>query len=195
MLKRLIYPHPNKCLSICLGLLSVLILSSCQNDQGGLSVQFFPETEAKVKNRKTYNHTIAGKTYLFSTQALFTLNNVVAFKTFPSVEDINEYGLLLKLDRFATSRLKLISTSRQINSILSVINGKIVDLLFVDKTVEDGLIVIWRNVNLSVVRELSLKIPYIGETKPQWKARLRDGKILDQIQKNKASENAKRNQN
>lgn len=73
------------------------------------------------------------------------------------------------MSKTAGSRLAAISTANQGLWLLTMVNGRIVDGVLIDKPVEDGLLVIWKGVTASEIRAFDKERPRIGQDPKEWK--------------------------
>ncbi len=98
--------------------------------------------------------------------------DILAYAPFPSKED-STYGLIIKLNKQATRRLEIVSTSNLNKLLLSVINGQPHGVVHITQPIKDGTLVIWRGVTLEQIRSCDSVIPRIGEDRKEWKKRVR----------------------
>ncbi len=91
----------------------------------------------------------------------FSQNNIAAFHSFPAGNG-NGNGVTLKLDFKGTQALELVTRMRGGEILRSLVNGKPVDYVIIDRPISDGIFTIWEGVPDEVVKEMAGKYPTIG---------------------------------
>jgi glycosyltransferase involved in cell wall biosynthesis len=71
------------------------------------------------------------------------------------------YGVALKLDFKGTQALELVTRMRQGEILRSIVNGRGVDYVVIDRPITDGIFTIWEGVGDEVVAEMAKKYPTI----------------------------------
>ena len=99
--------------------------------------------------------------------------DVVAYHAFVSPHPNGEYGVALRLTKVAAQRLRLLSSQRKGQYIIANVNGKVADMLLIDRVVDGRVITIWRGVDPKFLTAVNPILPRIGESKKVWKARLK----------------------
>jgi len=90
----------------------------------------------------------------------FTHQNIAAFHSFPA-ESGNGNGVTLKLDFSGSQALELVTRLRSGEILRSVVNGKGVDYVLIDRPIADGIFTIWEGVPDEVITQMSKKYPPI----------------------------------
>ncbi len=126
-----------------------------------LSVSFHMETEATDNPKMIFPQLTNGTKRFFSRSPEIATKDFVSFNTFPA-QDGEDYGVIFKLKGSATNRFSALTTANQGRWMVSQINGRVVDGILIDKTVNDGFIVIWKGVTLADVAMLDEQMPRIG---------------------------------
>ena len=116
----------------------------------------------------------AGKEIYYSKSPEFTKDDIIAFQSFPS-DDETSYGLILQLNKVATQRLANMSGANHGKFLLAMVNGTVRDAVLIDRSVNDGLLIIWQRLGAAEVRAADRIMPRIGEDPKAWKKRLKDG--------------------
>jgi hypothetical protein len=151
--------------AIALSLISLLAFSGTVLGGGKkedkLSVSFHMETEATDNPKMIFDQLTNGKKRFFSRSPDIATKDLVSFEIFPS-QDTNDYGVMFKLKPTSTNRFAAITTANQGRWMVSQINGRVVDGILIDKTVNDGFIVIWKGLTLADVAMLDKQMPRIG---------------------------------
>ena len=106
----------------------------------------------------------------------FTTKDFVAYHPFVSPHENEMYGVALQLNKTASTRLRAISAAYKGKYIIANVNGKVVDMLYIDKQVDGRVITIWRGIDPKFFTLVNPVLPRIGEKPEQWKARLKKEK-------------------
>lgn len=96
---------------------------------------------------------------------------LVSLKHFP--DEQGEYGAVFSFNLAAKTRIAAITTQNQDKWIVAMLNGRPVDGVFIDSPVTDGKLVIWRGINQSEIIRFEYFMPYTGETRKDWKKRIK----------------------
>lgn len=151
--------------AIALSVISLFALSGTVAGGGKkeqkLSVSFHMETEATDNPKMIFTQLTNGKQRSFSRSPDIATKDLVSFNTFPA-QDGEDYGVIFKLKGSATNRFSAITTANQGRWMVSQINGRVVDGILIDKTVNDGFIVIWKGISLADIAMLDEQMPRIG---------------------------------
>lgn len=91
----------------------------------------------------------------------FSQRNIAAYHSFPA-DNGNGNGVTLKLDFKGTQALELVTRMRDGEILRSLVNGKPVDYVVIDRPIADGIFTIWEGIPDEVVKEMAGKYPTIG---------------------------------
>jgi hypothetical protein len=105
------------------------------------------------------------KTPLTATKEIVSLKHFVA-------EDGN-YGATFTFEKAAAGRIAAITTSNQDKWLVAMLNGRPVDVVFVDRPVVDGRLVIWQGIKQGEIIRFEYAMPITGESREQWKKRIK----------------------
>lgn len=125
-------------------------------------VTFHLETEEGGNPKMVFPQMDDGKQRWFSRTPEISMNDMVAFRPFPS-GDGDEYGIVFQLKDGAKRRLNALSVAHQGKYLLAQANGRVVDGVVIDKPVDDGLIVIWKGLSEDDVKLFDKALPRIGD--------------------------------
>lgn len=106
----------------------------------------------------------------------FTTKDFIAYYPFVSPHENEMYGVSLQLGKTAATRLQMLSAANKGKYIVVNINGKVVDMIYVDKQVDGRVITIWRGVDPRFLAMVNPILPKIGEDPKDWKKRLKEEK-------------------
>ncbi len=92
--------------------------------------------------------------------------DITHFNPFPS-RDGEGYGILFQLKPNAATRINAVTADNINRWLLAMVNGRVVDAVFIEKPVNDGQLVIWKSIGEGEVQAMDKKFPRIGEKKPR----------------------------
>lgn len=125
------------------------------------SVSFHMETEATDNPKMIFPQLANGKQRFFRRLPEFATKDILSFNPFPS-EIGGDYGILLKLKGGAINRLAAISNANQGHWMIAQVNGRVVDGVFLDRQIDDGVLVIWKGITLADITLLEESLPRAG---------------------------------
>ncbi len=125
------------------------------------SVSFHMETEATDNPKMIFPQLANGKQRFFRRLPEFATKDILSFNPFPS-EIGGDYGILLKLKGGAVNRLAAISNANQGHWMIAQVNGRVVDGVFLDRQIDDGVLVIWKGITLADITLLEESLPRAG---------------------------------
>ena len=102
-----------------------------------------------------------GKQRFFRRLPEFATKDIFSFNPFPS-EIGADYGIVIKLKGGAINRLAAISNANQGRWMIAQVNGRIVDGVFLDRQIDDGVLVIWKGISLADITLLDEDLPRAG---------------------------------
>ena len=111
---------------------------------------------------------VAGSRIFFRLSPEISTTDIESFRPFPA-DDGYSYGVLLKLNRTGAQRLAATTNANQGKLMMARINGRPLDVVRIDQTVSDGLLVIWQGVTVSEISMADKLMPRIGQTAKEWK--------------------------
>ncbi len=125
-------------------------------------VTFHLETDPTGVNPKlVFTQMDEGKQRFFLRSPEVTMKDITAFCPFPSGTG-EEYGLVFQLKDPAKRRLNAVSIANQGKFLLSQANGRVVDGVWIDKPVNDGVLVIWKGITNNDIKLFDKVLPRIG---------------------------------
>ena len=113
------------------------------------TVSLHIETEGTDNPKMIFPYTVEGQQRYFRRMPEIMTNDVEAFSPFPSEVGGDDYGAVFKLTARAARRYAAISSANQGRWMIVQVNGRAVDVLYIDKPVDDGLIVVWKGITLA----------------------------------------------
>ena len=138
-----------------------------------VQISFHLET-ADVSNKALVIEadTPMGKKFIQKTPKLIT-SNFTAYYPFQSPHEGELYGVSLQLNQRSAARLRVISAQNVGSYIFANENGKVVDMIKIDKEVDGRVITIWRGIDPAILKLVNPIIPQIGEDPKVWKERIK----------------------
>lgn len=127
------------------------------------TISFHVETEGTDNPKMIFPQMISGQQRFFRRVPEISTKDIVSFNPFPSDAGADQYGLVFKLTSRAANRLTAISNANQGRWMIAQVNGRAVDALLIDKTTNDGLLVVWKGITLADIATLDESLPRIGE--------------------------------
>ncbi len=124
------------------------------------SLSFHSESADNSNPRTVFKQQIGGRERFFSRVADFTIRDIASFTPFRG--DDGDLGLVCRLTPRATRRLGALSNVNQGTWMISQINGRVVDFLFIDRQIDDGTLVIWKGVTEADLVLLDETLPRTG---------------------------------
>ena len=126
------------------------------------SVSFHLETEASDNPKMIFPQVQAnGQTRYFRRMPEIATKDVLSFSPFPA--DDGSYGIVFRLKENAARRLAAVTNANQGRWLVSMINGRVVDGVLIDKQVDDGLAIVWKGGTLADITLFDEKMPRIGQ--------------------------------
>lgn len=154
--------HPR----LCLLALVTLMVCSCQSGKPKFTISVHSEGSEMESPRSIMPDVIGNppRKIILKRAPEFSQNHIAAFHAFPA-DNGNGYGVALKLDFKGTQALELVTRMRQGEILRSLVNGKPVDYVIIDRPIADGIFTIWEGVPEEVIKEMGKKYPPISGLK------------------------------
>lgn len=149
---------------LALLLLTVPAVAGGKKDKNNMAVSFHLETENTQNPKMIFERDVAGKKRFFQKTPDFTAKDIVAFSPFLA-DNKFDYGVIFQLRGAAAGRLENLTTANQGRMLLATCNGRVVDVVVIDKPVKDGLLVIWNGIQEAEIKECDKMAPRIGKEK------------------------------
>lgn len=126
------------------------------------SVSFHIQADAMENPKMIFAHEMNGKAMHFRRMPEVGTKDLVAYSPFPA-EGGGDFGAVFRLKRSAAGRLSAITNASQGQWLAAMVNGRIVDGVLIDKQIDDGVLVIWRGLNLDDIAAIDKTLQRIGE--------------------------------
>lgn len=126
------------------------------------SLSFHMETDAIDNPKMTFSQLTNGKIRYFRRMPEITTRDVVSFSPFPA-EGGTGYGIMFKLNDSAAKRLSAVTNANQGRWMITQMNGRVVDGVFIDQTINDGVVVVWKDATLADIKVFDDSLPRIGQ--------------------------------
>jgi hypothetical protein len=126
------------------------------------SITVHLETENTENPKMIFQQEIGGSTRYFRRMPEVSTKDVIAFSPFPS-EAGDQYGIVFQLKENVARRLSAITSSNQGRWLLTMINGRAVDGVLIDKQIDDGIIVAWKGLTMADIAVFDESLTRIGQ--------------------------------
>lgn len=142
--------------------LAGLVLCSCQTSKDKFTISVHAQGSEMESPRAIMPDLVGNppRKVILKRAPEFSQNQIAAFHSFPA-DNGNGYGVALKLDFKGTQALELVTRMRGGEILRTLVNGKPVDYVVIDRPISDGIFVIWEGVPEEVVKEMGKKYPSI----------------------------------
>lgn len=127
-----------------------------------VNVSFHVETEGSDNPKMIFPHDVMGNQRFFRRIPEVSTKDFVAFSPFPS-EDQASYGVVFHLKDTARRRLAAVTSVNQGKWLVCQAFGRILDGVLIDAPVDDGAIVVWKNLTIDEIHLIDKVMPRIGE--------------------------------
>lgn len=127
-----------------------------------VSVTFHLETDATDNPKMIFPQQANGQRRFFRRLPEISTKDILSFSPFPSEVD-GGYGIAVKLKSSAVNRLAAVTNANQGKWMISQVNGHVLDGFFIDKQIDDGVLVIWKGITLADIALLDEELPRAGE--------------------------------
>ena len=126
------------------------------------------ETEGTANPKMIFEQDVAGKKRFFQKSPDISTKDIVAFSPFLADNKV-DFGVVFQLRPSAATRLENLTAANQGRLLLATCNGRVVDVVMIDKTVKDGFLVIWNGIQDAEIKECDKMAPRIGKEKEKKK--------------------------
>lgn len=174
-------------LILCFSFLNAHDASAKGKNRAKVMISFHLET-TNVQNKELAIEadTQMGKKFI-EKFPIFITSNFTAYYPFQSPHEGELYGVSLQLNQKSAARLKSISAENKGKYIVANVNGKVVDMIYIDKQVDGRVITIWRGLDPAILKLVNPILPQIGEKPEAWKERLKVEKKAEKEAAKKAA--------
>jgi len=134
-------------------------------------VTFHLEIDASGATQKiAFSQMDDGKVRYFLRSPEITMKDMLAFSPMPSGAG-EDYGLVFQLKGPARQRLYALSVANTGKYLLAQVNGRVVDGVWIDQPVTDGVLVIWKGIATGDIKLFDKALPRIGAKDKAQKAK------------------------
>lgn len=126
------------------------------------AVSFHIQVDATENPKMIFQQAMNGQNMQFRRSPEVGIKDLFAYSPFPA-EGGGEFGAVFKLKPNATGRLSAITNNSQGRWLAAMVNGRVVDGVLIDKQIDDGVLVVWRGLNLEDIAALDKTLKRVGE--------------------------------
>lgn len=148
-------------LIILISILSPLAHAGAKADNKA-SITVHLETENSENPKMIFEQSIGNGTRYFRRMPEVSTKDIIAFSPFPS-EAGGDFGAVFKLKPSVAGRLSAITSANQGRWMITMVNGRAVDGVLIDKQIDDGVIVVWLGITLADIKIFEETMPRIGQ--------------------------------
>ncbi|HSP41797.1 MAG TPA: hypothetical protein VLO11_02900 [Luteolibacter sp.] len=131
------------------------------NKDDKAAVSFHIETEGTDNPKMIFAQEMGGVTRYFRRIPEVSIKDMAVYTPFPN--EAGDYGAVFRLKPRGANRLSALTAVNQGRYLLAMVNGRAADAVMVDAQIEDGVLVIWRGLNLADIESLDAALPRAGE--------------------------------
>ena len=124
-------------------------------------VSLHVETDATENPKMIFAQEIGGVTRYFRRIPEISIKDMAVFTPFPN--ESGDYGVVFRLKPRGANRLSAFTAVNQGRHLLATINGRAVDTVVIDSQIQDGVLVVWKGLNLPDIQSLDAVLPRAGE--------------------------------
>ncbi len=135
------------------------------NKNGKASVSFHLQAENLDNPKMIFAASIHGEQRVYGRNPEFSVKDMASFRPFPTGEDELSYGVVIYLKPHAAQRLTHITNANRGKWLAAQVNGRPVDEVIINDTVNDGMLVIWNNLTMADIETLEKALPRAEEAK------------------------------
>lgn len=155
----------HKLLALALALVALLPATASAGGKIGkkIAVSIHMESEASDNPKMIFTHQVQGKQRVFRRVPELSSKDILSQSAFPTQD--GTYGVTLKLTERAATRWSFLTSANNSKWVACEINGRVCDVFLIDQQINDGMVVIWKNLTAAEVEELDKAYPRIGQEK------------------------------
>lgn len=150
---------------ISLTALCPVVLASGKSDKKA-AITLHMETESTDNPKMIFNHDFEGQNRFFRRMPEISGRDIASFKPFVSDSGADS-GAVFKLKPNGARRLSTVTSANQGRWFVTMVNGRILDGVVIDKQINDGIVVIWKGLTAADIATLDETLPRIGEEGPK----------------------------
>ena len=156
-------------MKIVLALAALLSLSAIPASAGGKSpgpyIGIHVQGEEYEGAKFVKPNTINGETKYFRILPDVTTRHFSSFQAFVA-EDGASYGAALRLNDEGVRAVSVMCSSSQGRLARTIVNGKLLDIIHIDRVPADGVIVVWGGLNEEDLKLMSKKLRRLDDGQP-----------------------------
>lgn len=146
-------------LAVC-ALLPVTAFAGGKADKE-VKISFHMETEAGDNPKMIFTQQVQNKQRVFRRVPDISNKDILSQAVFTNQD--GTFGVTLKLTERAAKRWSMVSAANTGHWVVAQLNGRPCDVFLIDQQINDGLVVIWKNVTAAEVESLDKQYPRIGQ--------------------------------
>lgn len=157
-----------KRLIMAIWLLCCLSLIAGGKKEEELVVQFSIQGSETDGPKMSVPQEVAGTRVWFRISPEISTRDIRSFRPFPA-DDGYSYGVMLQLSDTGARRLAAVTNANQGKLLMARVNGRPLDVVEIDRTINDGILVIWQGITTREIGMADKMMPRIGQSAQEWK--------------------------
>lgn len=132
------------------------------------AVSFHVETDANDNPKMVFAQTVQGQQRMFRRLPDLSGRDLAGFRRIRAVGG-NGAGAMFRLKESAAKRWQALTTSNINRWVISQVNGRVVDGFVIDQPINDGVVVIWKDLSEADLALLEKEFPQLDAKQPSKK--------------------------
>ena len=128
-------------------------------------VSFHMQAESTDNPKMIFPYVVGGERQFFRRMPDIRTKDIASFTSFPSPHSETEFAVAFRLKKTAANRLRVLTNANQGSWLAAQMNGRVIDCLYIDAPVDDGVLVIWNDVTAGDIATLEKALPRTNEKK------------------------------
>ena len=125
-------------------------------------ITFHLETEGTGNPKMIFPQIVGAQTRYFQRTPEVTIKDMASYSPFPA-DNGEGIGIVIRLKPKAVNRIAAVTNMNQRRWLISIVNGRVVDGVLIDKQIDDGVLVIWKGLNVEDLAVIDEALPRTGE--------------------------------
>lgn len=126
------------------------------------SITFHLETDDSGNPKMIFPQIVGTQTRYFQRTPDVTIKDMASYTPFPA-DNGEGIGIVIRLKPKAVNRVAAITNMNQRRWLISIVNGRVVDGVMIDKQIDDGVLVIWKGLNVEDLAAIDKVLPRTGQ--------------------------------
>jgi len=134
-----------------------------------ITVSFHVEGQQTDNPKMVFPAQAPGSLKYFQRVPAVRTDEILSFTPFP--DEDGSFGATFTYNSVGKNRLSAVTNQNRGKWMIAVVDGRPCNVVMINDTVKDGVLVIWKGMKHSEIARLDQMIPRTGESQADWKAR------------------------